>query len=123
MRDQRPVRAACVFRPTPAPACYRFSDFGGWHGLVDSGGIPMGVFPERVCLETMFCALAAACDGCGSTCGLRITVEVRGTSYGERDVACATLCGDCAGGSLVQMLGSGGFSRAALHHSRHQLRR
>jgi hypothetical protein len=117
MRDFRATRGACVFRPSQLLACYRFSDFGGWHG------IPVGVCPARVELETMFCPVAAACDACGGSGGLHVDVEVRSTSYGERDVACATLCLDCAGGSFVQLLGSAGFSRAVLHHSRHLLHR
>lgn len=117
MTDVR--RAACLFLHAHHPGCYRFSDFGGWHGVADSGGIPMGVCPDRVSLETLFCPLAPACDACGGTAALRVGVEARDTSYGERDVACATLCRDCAGRPFLHLLGSGGFSRAVLRHSRH----
>jgi hypothetical protein len=73
-------------------------------------------YPPQSAFNTSRCPLAERCAGCGATDRLRVAVSVftGGTS------ACATVCDNCDGRSLVHLLGFEALNASTAAHAEHQ---
>lgn len=90
----------------------------GWHTIDDLGGGDLPGPPDDELLDTGGCPVDAACRGCGAATGLRVVAAAL-TAPGGHEVGCTTLCGQCDGRSLLQLLGPAGFSAAVKRHAAH----
>jgi len=90
----------------------------GWHTVDDLDGDDLPAPPDDALLSTDQCPVDATCRGCGAATELRVVTAAL-TAPGGYEVGCTTLCGDCDGRSLLQLLGPAGFSSAVEHHATH----
>ncbi|GAA3798388.1 MULTISPECIES: hypothetical protein [Amycolatopsis] len=65
------------------------------------------------------CPIAPACDGCGATAGLRVATSMFSRPGGGYDVACATVCEQCAGRPFLFLLTERQLRCAFDAHSTH----
>ena len=72
--------------------------------------------PEEV-FDTSRCPVGDHCVGCGGTDGPSVTVSVFGGCTDR--AACATVCRECDGRSLLTMVGVGGIEERAQGHAGH----
>lgn len=94
---------------------------GGWHAMDDDlDNLPDSAFepPDEKLLDTSRCPVADQCASCGATTGLEAVTSAMAAPSGY-EVACATLCRDCEGGSFLHLLTHEQYEHALASHADH----
>lgn len=76
--------------------------------------------PDPELLDTTHCPVGETCQGCGVGEGVHpVTAAFSGGPQGGHLVACASLCADCDGRSLLHLLAPDELDTAVEHHAAH----